>query len=106
MNFIDLSHPITDSMPTYPTDPDVFIKKEKDIKVDRSMVHSFTMGTHTGTHLDSPAHMINNGKTLDSFSIDTFFGRVVKVDNKTLKNLNKITEKIDAFEDHIRKIIE
>lgn len=32
------------------------------------------MGTHTGTHIDAPAHFIQGGKTLDQFPLDTFYG--------------------------------
>ena len=87
MNYIDLSHPITDGMPTYPTDPDVCIVQEKKIATDQTLLHRLTMGTHTGTHLDVPAHIIKGGKTIGDFSLDTFLGRAVKVNEKTLLGL-------------------
>ena len=86
MNYIDLSHPITDGMPTYPTDPDVCIVQEKKIATDQTLLHRLTMGTHTGTHLDVPAHIIKGGKTIGDFSLDTFLGRAVKVNEKTYNN--------------------
>ena len=60
-------------MPTYPSDPNVSIVREKDVVSDRTLLHRFSLGTHTGTHLDVPAHIIAGGKTLDDFSISTFF---------------------------------
>ena len=65
MNLVDLSHPLHDNMSTYPTDPEVAIIREKDISTHFSLLHSITMGTHTGTHLDVPAHIISNGKTIE-----------------------------------------
>ena len=97
MKIIDLTHPLFDGMSTYPSDPVVSIVKKKEIGVDRSVLHKITMGTHTGTHLDVPAHVIIGGKTLDDFPIGTFSGRSVRVDEKTFNDLDKIEEKIDGI---------
>ena len=97
MNYIDLSHPISNSISTYPTDPKVSIIREKEIEKDRTLLHSFKMGTHTGTHLDVPAHIINNGKTLDKFSLDSFCGKTVKVDKNNFESLFKIDKNIDGI---------
>ncbi len=45
--------------------------------------HSVNMGTHTGTHIDAPAHMLESSRTLDTFPIETFTGhcRYVAVEN-------------------------
>jgi len=39
-----------------------------------------TLFSHTGTHLDAPAHILPNAKTLDQFSIDRFSGTACVVD--------------------------
>ncbi len=36
--------------------------------------------SHTGTHIDAPAHMIKDGLTLDRLPISHFTGRAVKID--------------------------
>jgi len=97
MRFVDLSHPISNEMITYPSDPNVSIVREKEIDTDRTLLHSFTMGTHTGTHLDVPAHIISSGKTVDNFPLDTFSGRAVKVDENSYASLDTIEEKIDGI---------
>ena len=97
MRFVDLSHPISNDMTTYPSDPNVAIMREKEIHSDRSLLHRFTMGTHTGTHLDVPAHIISGGKTLDSFSLSSFTGKTIKVDNNSISDLGKIEERIDGI---------
>ena len=55
------------------------------------------MGTHTGTHLDVPSHVIIGGKTLDDFPVSTFFGCSVIVDKETFIDLDKIEENIDGI---------
>ena len=97
MKFVDLSHSITNDTSTYPSDPGISIVREKEIHKDRSLLHSFTMGTHTGTHLDVPAHIIPGGKTLDDFPLSNFSGLAVKVDEYSYKQLAEIEEKIDGI---------
>jgi kynurenine formamidase len=33
-----------------------------------------TLFTHAGPHIDAPGHMLRNGRTLDTYSLDTFLG--------------------------------
>ena len=97
MKFVDLSHPVSDGMPTYPSDPDVSILREKDIDTDNTLLHSFKMGTHTGTHLDVPAHVVPGGKTVGSFSLSSFTGTAVKVDKTTCNSLGQFEDAIDGI---------
>lgn len=54
------------------------------------------MSAHSGTHIDTPAHFIPNGKTLDSYPVQNFIlpARVVNIEDKQairpaeLKNLD------------------
>jgi len=97
MIFVDLTHPISNDMTTYPSDPNVAIVREKEIHSDRSLLHRFTMGTHTGTHLDVPAHIISDGKTLDDFPLSSFMGKTVKVNLNSIIELDKMGEKVDGI---------
>lgn len=97
MRFVDLSHPISNAMATYPSDPDVSIICEKDIETDNTLLHSFKMGTHTGTHLDVPAHVLSGGKTVDHFTLSSFTGTSIKVDKTTWRSLKQIEKKIDGI---------
>jgi len=97
MRFIDLSHPIYNEMTTYPSDPNVTIVREKEIHSDRTLLHRFTMGTHTGTHLDAPSHIISGGKTLDDFPLSSFTGKTVKVDLNSISELDKVDEEVDGI---------
>ena len=97
MKFIDLSHPIFNNMSTYPSDPEVSVIREKEIETDRTLLHSFTMGTHTGTHLDVPAHIIPNGKKLNDFPLSNFSGSAVKIDEHSCEDLEKNEKKFDGI---------
>jgi kynurenine formamidase len=47
---------------------------------DGQRVVEFTMSTHTGTHVDSPSHVLEDGFDLDGYALSTFFGTGVVLD--------------------------
>ena len=96
MKTIDLSHHIYNGAPFYPTDPPIRIIEEKRIDKDNTLLHSIHFGTHSGTHLDVPAHVIERGKRLSDFSLNAFFGLAIKLDKMNYNQINKQKEMIDA----------
>ena len=96
MKIIDLSHKLFDKAPSYPSDPNIIINKEKEIVTDGSMLHSISIGTHSGTHLDVPAHIIQGGKTLSDFSLEAFFGIAIRVRPENYLEIKQYIQKIDA----------
>ncbi len=74
--WLDVSVPIGDAMVHWPSDPPVGIKRIRNIeKGDNVNVSLISMGAHSGTHVDAPVHFINEGKGVDSISLDTLVGR-------------------------------
>jgi len=77
---IDLTHPISEGMPVYPgTEPPV-LKTECTIEEIGFLEKKITLFSHTGTHMDAPAHLIKNAATLDEFSIGQFYGNAFLLD--------------------------
>ena len=77
---IDLTHPVAPGMPAYPgTDPPTFTPVAA-VADDGYAERTVTMVSHTGTHLDAPAHMIPGGATLDALPVDTFAGPACVID--------------------------
>ncbi len=89
---IDLSVTINQQTPVYPGDPAVKITAAGVLEKDGYCDHLVSFGTHVGTHIDAPAHMIPDGKTLNQISLDQFVGtgKYIKVDGifdlDTIKN--------------------
>ena len=81
--FIDLSVPINEQTPVYPGDPATKIAPAGDLKRDGWCDHYLSFGTHVGTHVDAPAHMIDGGITLNQIPLDHFAGKgkYIKLDN-------------------------
>ena len=77
---IDLTHPIFPDMPVWPGTPSPECLPIASIPEDGFAEHSIRLSSHTGTHIDAPAHMIEGGASLDRLDPDRFFGSAVVVD--------------------------
>jgi len=80
MRILDLTHTLTPSMPVYPgTEPPV-IRQATTVERDGFAEKWLGLYSHTGTHIDAPAHMLPGAPTLDRLGIDRFVGRGRVVD--------------------------
>lgn len=68
----DLSHPLGPSTQVYPGDPDVTLSPHATHEADGYRVTRVSLGTHSGTHVDAPSHTEPDGRTIDSFPVETF----------------------------------
>ena len=80
MRIVDLSHLIEPTMPVFPgTEPPV-LAAANTIARDGFAEKKITLFSHTGTHIDAPAHMLAEAKTLDQYAAQDFYGRAVLAD--------------------------
>lgn len=77
---LDLTHRMEEEMPVYPGTEKPIFDKSFTIEKNGFAETKVTMFSHTGTHMDAPAHMVPGGKTLDTYPIDHFIGRAYLVD--------------------------
>ena len=77
---IDLTHPVEPGMPYFPGTEGPVFEVPFHVAEHGFHEHRLTMVTHTGTHLDTPAHMIDGGRTLDTYPADAFAGPAVVLD--------------------------
>ncbi len=74
MKIIDLTHTIEPKMPVYPgTEPPLF-EDANSLEKHGFIEKKISLYSHTGTHMDGPAHILRDGKTLDSYPVDCFIG--------------------------------
>ncbi len=85
MPIFDLTHPIEPEMPVYPGDEQPAVTTTATIGQDGYQVRRLTLTTHTGTHLDAPAHLLPGGRTLDQFPVDHFQGPARVVDCRAVQ---------------------
>ncbi|NLW42414.1 MAG: cyclase family protein [Tissierellia bacterium] len=79
MKIIDLSMEISREMEIYPGDPKVKIEQVHYLETHGWNLREITMGTHTGTHVDSFSHMNNKGFSLDEIPIEKFMGQTILI---------------------------
>ncbi|MDA1079844.1 MAG: cyclase family protein [bacterium] len=80
MKYIDLTHSFIDSMPAFPGDPQASLRAVANIKDSGYTDHELKSYMHVGTHMDAPLHMIADGKKMDEWPIEQFFGPGVVLD--------------------------
>ena len=91
MRVIDLTHTIDEGMPVYPgTEPPV-LEAANTYARDGFRETRVTMYTHTGTHMDPPAHLFPDRTTLDAFPPEQFIGRALVIDCRALHEGETIT---------------
>ena len=77
---VDLSVPLNEQTPIYPGDPATKIEPAGVLEKDGYCDHYISVGTHVGTHIDAPKHMLEGGASLEQTPIEQFVGRGCFVD--------------------------
>jgi arylformamidase len=62
--------------PVYAGDPPMHFEFVKDMRTgDALTLSSYSLGAHSGTHVDAPMHFVANGASIDQVSLDRLIGR-------------------------------
>jgi len=65
---IDLTHKIDPDIPLWPGDPVVELETIADFSTSGYYLRRFSMGEHSGTHLNSPKSFYQDGMGIDDYS--------------------------------------
>jgi arylformamidase len=81
MRIIDISVPIRTGMVVYDGDPPVrVIPRDNDGDSNAFRVSDLALSTHTGTHVDAPAHLIAGGADIDALPFEVLMGPAHVID--------------------------
>ncbi len=80
MKIIDLTHTIYAEMPVYPGTKKPKLAEANTYEKDGFKETLLTMFSHTGTHMDAPAHLFSDRSTLDAMPIGSFAGKALVID--------------------------
>lgn len=75
----DLSHELGSGVP-YPGDPPASVTPDATMREDGHRTATIDCSTHSGTHVDAPAHVVDDGATLGEFGPASFEFDAVVVD--------------------------
>ncbi|MCP3025963.1 cyclase family protein [Halobacillus sp. A5] len=73
MKMIDITQPVYEGMPVYKNKPEKQpnFKSSTNGHVTESRLE---LDAHTGTHIDAPLHMVNDGETFETISMNKLIG--------------------------------
>ncbi|MCC7364360.1 MAG: cyclase family protein [Dehalococcoidia bacterium] len=81
MTWIDISVPIRPGMVTFEGDPAVSMRRVADMAAGAICnLSAVACGSHTGTHIDAPAHFIPGAPAVDAIPLDALVGPVFVAD--------------------------
>ncbi len=101
MKLYDLSHLLNNESPVYPGKESPRFKSAASIPNDGYRETCIKFDSHLGTHIDAPAHMLLNGKTLDQMPLSSFTGHAIII---SVPDKMRIVEKafLLEFTDELR----
>lgn len=86
---IDISLPLNPSTIIYPGDPKTLIEPTGKA---HPLVSKITLGSHTGTHIDAPKHVFEEGATLDKIPLEQIVGKCRVLDFTEAEESIKISD--------------
>lgn len=101
MEIVDLTHIINETMPVYPGSEEPVITDVAVVQTDGYAEKRITFFSHTGTHMDAPAHIFDGASQLDDLNVSCFMGVATVVDLR--EHPEKMIE-IEDFEPYVSKL--
>lgn len=81
MPIYDVTVPLHNGLPTWPGDPGVEITDWRSLaKGDGANVSLLHFGAHSATHVDAPAHFIEDARKVESLPLDALIGEAEVVE--------------------------
>jgi arylformamidase len=77
MRLFDLTHPLGPVTPVFPGDDPVRLRPCAALDRDGYRAVRLELGTHSGTHVDAPAHLLPDGAPIDALPLDLWVGPAV-----------------------------
>lgn len=82
---IDLTLPVEPGMLSFPDYPAFEATVIRTYERDGHLSHEFTATTHSGTHIDAPAHYIDGAATVDRLPLETLVGPATVLDLRSYR---------------------
>jgi arylformamidase len=77
MKIIDVTRPLIAGMLVYPGDA---VPSFSQADLGRYLISDVHLSSHTGTHIDAPAHYLRSGDTIDTIPLDHIIGSCRVID--------------------------
>lgn len=81
---IDITTPISPFMRIFPGDPKPSIERVFTLEKEGFALSMLSFGSHTGTHVDAPSHILSNGLPVDKLELENLMGMAYLLDFSSL----------------------
>jgi len=92
MKIIDISLDLNNQTVVYPGNVPLEISVHHEMPEHATHLSKIVMGSHTGTHIDAPAHAVIGGNSLDQIPLETLIGPCQVLDFSEVKESVKIED--------------
>jgi arylformamidase len=105
MPLYDATLPIHEGMLTFPGDPQFGLRPVSKIcSGDPYNLSLVSIATHTGTHIDPPAHYFENGATVDQIPLSILVGQGLILDMRGVRTIGRAELERSDLGDHRRAL--
>ena len=77
MKIIDVTRSLTEDMLVYPGD---IVPSFSQADIGQYLISDLHLSSHTGTHIDAPAHYLKTGDTIDTIPLSNLIGKCRVID--------------------------
>jgi kynurenine formamidase len=98
---VDLTRTVCASMPMFPGSEKPKLAAIASCSKDGFSETLLTLSSHTGTHMDAPAHVFAGRATLDALPAAMFAGKALVIDCSDLKEGSRVTMEQVARKGHL-----
>lgn len=104
MRYVDLSHLIMEGMPVFPGTEGPSLEQPCTMESHGFRETLLTLYSHTGTHMDAPAHMLVEGCYLNEMDVSRFIGKALLIDLRNHSNKDIDIKHLMPYQAHIQEV--
>jgi len=101
----DVTVPLTSGLPVYPGDPPFELEPLQRAGVDAFSLSRISLATHTGTHVDAPAHFVPDGATVDALPPEILIGKARVVEILARERIDRADLEAQDLRDDLRILL-
>lgn len=101
----DVTVPLTSGLPVYPGDPPFELESLQRAGVDAFSLSRISLATHTGTHVDAPAHFVPEGATVDALPPEILIGKARVVEILARERIDRADLEAQDLRDDLRVLL-
>ena len=101
----DVTVPLTSELPVYPGDPPFELEPLQRAGIDAFSLSRISLATHTGTHVDAPAHFVPEGATVDALPPEILIGKARVVEILARERIDRADLEAQDLRDDLRILL-